>query len=332
MSILKVDGFEGYQDLDASLTSAALPGTGYSLFSNGGTNPIRVAPGVAAESLAFQFARGGSYYSNMQLNFDSTADVVVVGFAFQGNTRAGIFALNGALTIGWDASGPLTLNSTVGPNVIVLARWYYLELVINKTAGTATLFVNDVEYLSIALPGALGTATSWSATFGWQSAGADGTARYDDLIVLDSADNGDGVTARLGPVEHRPITAQTTAQVDFDNPTLLTPVEIANNVPPQESVYLESATSGDRALFNRADFADDRAVLALTITGVLSKTDIDERQLGLVVVDGAGEQETVFDLGLTFSYRQAVLTADSQGAPWTPASINASNWGAVVRP
>lgn len=332
MSILKIDGFEGYQVLDASLTSAALPGTGYSLFSNGGSSPIRTAPGVSAESMAFRFARGGAFYSNMQYGFDSTADTVVIGFAFQGNTRAAIFALNGALTIGWDASGPMTLNGTLGPNVIVLARWYYLELLIDKVAGTATLFINDTEYVSVPLPGALGTATSWSASFGWQSAGSDGFARFDDLIILDSSDTGDGVTARLGPVEHRPVTAATAPQVDFDNPTLLTPVEIANNVPPQESTYLESATSGDRVLFNRDDFVEDRPVLALTVTGVLSKTDIDERQLGLVVVDSAGEQEEVFDLGLTFAYRQKVLTSDSQGAPWTPASINASNWGAVVRP
>lgn len=332
MTAIRLDGLDAYQDAGGALTQTALAGSGFSLFSNGGDQPITAQAGVTAASLAFQFKRGSGYYSNMIYAFNSSADTVVIGFAVKGSTRASLFSLNDALTINWPASGPLALNDTEGPNTIVLGRWYYLELVVDKAAGEARLYVNDVLFVTLALPGTLAAATSWSATFGYLSSGTAGTLLFDDLAVLDSADSGDGITGRLGPIENLTLLPTAVAVDEFDNPSGLTPVEVASSVPPSEGRYLESSTSGDRELFTRDDLTDDRDILALTAMAVLSKTDLDDRQMGIQIVDADGVQEQVFDIGLTFAYKQMTRAADSTGAPWTAASINASQWGAVVRP
>lgn len=332
MSAIRFDGLDVYQDTGGALTQGSMAGSGFSLFSNGGSQPITAQPGVTEASLGFQFQRASGYYSNMIYNFDSSANLVVIGFAMKGSTRASVFSLNGALTVAWTENGPLALNGTEGPNTIVLGRWYYLEVVIDKTAGEARLYVNDTLFVTIALPGALASATSWAATFGWQSAGTAGTVVIDDLAVLDSADSGDGITARIGPVENLTLLPTAVAVNEFSNPSGLTPVEVASTVPPLEGRYLESSTSGDRELFTRDGFNDDREILALTAMAVLSKTDLDDRQMGIQLVDADGTQEQVFDVGLSFGYRQLTRAADSTGAPWTAAKINAVQWGAVVRP
>lgn len=332
MTAIRIDGLDVYQDVGGALTQGSMAGSGFSLFSNGGTQPITAQAGVTAKSLAFQFTRANSYYSNMIYSFASSADTVVIGFAMKGSTRASLFRLNGVLTIDWTANGPLALNGTEGPNTIVLGRWYYLELVIDKGAGRARLFVNDVEFVSIAMPGALASATDWSASFGWQSSGTGGSLLVDDLVVVDSANTSDGITARLGPVENLTILPTSVTVDEFDNPTTQTPVEVVSGIPPVEGRYLESSTAGDRELFTGGDLNDERDVLAFTAMAVLSKTDLDDRQMGIQIVDATGVQEQVFDVGLTFAYQQVTRAVDSGGAPWSIAKINAAQWGAVIRP
>lgn len=331
MSIIHIDGFDVYQQVGGAISSSLLAGTGYSLFSNGGGMPITAANGVTAGSTCIQFERAGGFYSNMAFAFASDADKVVVGFAFKGDNRAPIFDIND-ISVVWEDDGPLSVEGVSGEHVIVLGRWYYLEVELDRTADEVNLYVNDTLYATAPLPVPARTDSSWTAEFGWQSSGASALLAFDDLLICDSAVASDGIVGRMGPVEHRALPALEAVTQDFDNPTSKTPVEVVGSIPPNEGVFLESDQSGAKSFYRNADFADDRPVLALTVVGVVSKTDLDNRQMALAIEDTNSMQEEVFDVGLTFAYKQASFTADSAGAPWTKSSIISSQWGAVVRP
>lgn len=332
MSAIRIDGLDVYGEVGATLTQASLAGTGFSLFENGPGSAITAQAGVTPASRAFRFSRDPSFYSNMAFDFTSDVNELVVGLAFKASTRGAIFNLNDAITVGWSTGGPLTLNERVGDTTVVLGRWYYLELVLNRDTQFASLYLNNELYLEIAWPTAIQTATSWSITCGWQASGNAGTLLIDDLVIVDSEDNGDGILGRIGPVENLPFFPASVTADEFDNPTNRTPVEVVSDVPPSASQYLESSVSGARELFTRSDFADDRDIVAMSVIGVLSKTDLDGRKMGLQLETAAGIQEEEFDVDLTFSYKQVTYAWDAAREPWTVAKINAAQWGAVVRP
>lgn len=335
MSVIRIDGFDAYVPQGQPPEGDFLPSTGYTLYSSapGGTNDITAAPGVGPGSSSFQFDRTLSYYSNLQYGFSSDADQVVVGFAFFGSYRDTLFDLNGEVTVGWETSGQLSLNGEVGPHVIVLSRWYYVEVEMDRTTDKLTLWVNDTEYLQTDLPAALKTEDTWAMTLGWQQAGNDALLRFDDLVVVDSAGvEGEDITERMGPVENVLLNADAEDTLQFDNPSSKTAVEVVNNAPPEENVFIESQISGSKALFTSLDIAAERDVLALTVVGVLSKTDLDERQVGLMVQNATGDQEVDFEVDLVFKYKQTTFARDADGTPWSPAKVNSTAWGAVVRP
>lgn len=333
MTAIRMDGFDAYQSMGASLTSNALGGTGYSLYSTGGERPIVTAEGTTKASMSFQFRRGTDFLANMSFAFRSDASRVIIGFAVNGNSRGSLFKLNNLVTIDWLSGGPLGLNGKPGPNTIVLRRWYYLELVIDKTARTVTLFVNNVEFVKTDMPADLSTVTDWSAVFGWQENGEAGTLRFDDLVIIDNKVSGDGITGRLGPVEQLTSLALTNPVNEFSNAaTGQTPVQVVSRIPPTEGAFLESSRSGARQLFANDQVIDERDVLAVTVQNLMSKTDLDDRTMGIQLETDEGVHEQVVELGLEFRYYQMTRALDPSGAPFTARTINASQWGAVIRP
>lgn len=268
--------------------------------------------------------------------FNSTASKIVIGFSHRATARGRILSIKDVLDMDWAAG--ISIDGVDGVAIPARNVWYYYELVIDKTALTVSLYINNVLDLTAPVPPAVATQTAFIIT--WISENG-AVTRLDDMYLLDNlAPAGETLVDRLGPIQI-PLRLPTSDATPNDwspasGTTHWTQVGI---LPPSTESFIRSATSGAQDLFlsNAALPADagtsTAPILAVGLLALAMKGDIDNRQMGLVI-GHTGQQKEVVDTSLstTPEYSVAIFEKAPDNTAWTVANIQATPFGVAVRP
>lgn len=260
---------------------------------------------------------------------------VVIGFAHRATARGRIFSIAGLFDMDWPAG--IEILGVKGASVPIRGTWYYYEIVIDKVADTITLFVNDTLDLTAPLPAAGDAMTAYTLT--WQAENG-AVARLDDLYLLDAdVTGGSTLTNRLKPISI-PIRMPTAdLDVNWDAADAGPHWAQIGLLPPSTASYIRSATSGEQDLFTSATPLPAGAgsaaapIIAVGLIALAQKSDLDARQLGLVV-GAVGNQKEVIDtvLSTTMEYSTAVFEKAPGDQAWTAENVLTTPFGVAVRP
>lgn len=321
--ILFMDGFDQYQGAPA--IAALMTQAGYVTAGS-----IGAAVGRRTDTKAIAIANG-----SLGRTFISAADKAVIGFAYR-NTLIRETIINianvGALT--WDTNtGKLSFAGGQGTAIALLGLWYYLEVVIDKTAGTVKVFINNEQDIEVPLPETAAFLTNFVCT--WAAPGND-TKYLDDLIFIDSSTGANVVhTDRVGPIQISARMPAVDVLKEWSPSTGDEHYPLVDNQPPVDAQYIQSNTSGAMDLFlANAALPDTTAIVAVGVTVYNRKSDVDARQLGIVVgAKGAGQLEVVdAALSTTNKFSFGVFEKAPGGAAWSDELVGDTPFGVVVRP
>ena len=315
-----MDGFEQFSGLGPS-TGVELPAAGYTVASTATTE------GRTTGSVCLAIG-GGQTAGSVLRTFTSSANKVVIGFAYMGETaRSDILSIANGFKLEWPDK--LQINGSKGAITPVLGLWYYYELVIDKTAQTITVWINNVKDLTVALPTEMGFLNTWAITW---AAPVNSGKRLDDLFFIDSS-TGNPVD-RVGPqaISIRMPTADVTKEWSPSSGD--DHFALVSKRPPVDTSYIQSATSGAQDTFLSTQTVPAAAITAVGVVVRARKADIDDRQIGIVMGPKGGTQKEVLvtTLQTTPTYNYGIFASDPNNAAWTETSLLNTPFGVAVRP
>lgn len=325
--ILFMDGFDQLIDIEAAGTPSPL---GTLLNASGYTTSgaVSLDQGRTQTTRALKLDQAAT----VKRTFVSTQNKFVLGFAYSAaSKRSAIVAIPNVGTLQWDATtGKISLANGVGTATILLGLWYYFEIVVDKGNQLLQVYVNNGKDIEVALPATAQNLTTFECTW---SGVAEDAKKLDDIMVVDSATG--KYTDRVGPIAI--ITRLPTQDVDREwSPSTGTDHwDLVNNRPPQDDQFVQSNTSGATDTFlSNEGLPQGAQIVAVGITVVNRKSDIDARQLGMVVGRKGQPQKQVVDtqLSTTPKYSYAVFETAPGDAAWTDESVTTIPFGVVVRP
>lgn len=331
-------GYMGTSDDAITWTTRTLSGVGnYAVNSVGassGTDGALVAVGdkigTASSDTALIFASLAPP-TTIQRTFNSSASKVVIGFAHRATARGRIMSIAGVLDMDWP--GPIEILGVQSTAVPIRNAWYYYELVIDKTAKTCSLFINDTADVVVPLPASISTVVDWAIT--WQAENG-AVARLDDMYFLDAATTGGAtLVARLKPIRIPLRLPTADDNVEWQSSAAIPHWSLIGVLPPNASSYIFSGEAGAEDLFvsSQALPAGAGAVLAVGLVALAKKSDLDNRQLGLVVGSGANQVEIVDTaLSINSEYSFAIFEKAPGNVAWDATNLLATPFGVVVRP
>lgn len=292
----------------------------------------RIGAGTTATAMIYVSMAPPTILSRV---FNSAQTRVVIGFAHHATARGRIFGVKDLFTMDWPAG--IEILGVRGTSVPIRSTWYYYEIVIDKAAKTITLFVNDTLDLVAPLPAAADAMTAY--TLSWQAENG-AVALLDDLYLLDAdVTGGSTLTNRLKPISI-PIRMPTAdLDVNWDAAEGGPHWTQVGLLPPSTASYIRSATSGEQDLFTSTTALPPEAgtaaapIIAVGLIALAQKSDLDARQLGLVI-GAPGNQKEVIDTALstTMEYSTAVFEKAPGDQPWTAETVLATPFGVAVRP
>lgn len=314
------DQFDGEQDLPALLITAGYTASG-SLAITDGRNAATKALRIGDDTNGGNFGR----------TFASAQQIVCFGFAYRAAAeRSAIMQITDVLTLAWDvATGKISINGNAGAATIVLAVWYYFEIVVDKTLGEIRVYINNELDLTVALPGGAAFITTFVCA--WTSPGD--SKQVDDLVFVDAATG--AYTNRMGPVQITARTPSIDVDAEWAAATGSDRFEMVNNVPVVPADFIQSNTSNAYSTFlSDTTVADPDNILAVGLVVRARKSDVDNRQLGLVVGTKAGPNKEVLQptLQITDTYSYAIFETDPGNVAWDDISVSDTAFGVVVRP
>lgn len=320
MALLFMDGFEQFKNLPSGTTEAELLSAGYT------TSQTFPTEGRSAESVCL--ALGGlSTGGSVRRVFTSGANKVVIQFAYMADTaRNDILSIANAFNLEWPDK--LQINGNKGTITPIIGLWYYYELVIDKSAQTITVFINNIQDLAVSMPSEMAFLTTWDVTW---SAPANSVKRIDDLLFIDSS--GSGLLDRVGPQNIVARLPTSDVVKEWSPSTGDDHYELVNNLPPVEGEYIQSATSGATDLFLSTIVMPEADITAVGVVIRVRKSDIDDRQVGILMGQGETEKEIlVATLATTPEYKYAIYQTGPGDAAWTDTSVLNTPFGVRVRP
>lgn len=267
--------------------------------------------------------------------FSSTQSRVVIGFAHQATARGRIFSIKDLFDMDWPAG--IEILGTRGASVPIRNTWYYYEIVIDKQANTLSLFVNDTADLTVPLPAAAAAMTDY--VMSWEAENG-AVGRVDDLYILDSdVTGGATLTNRLKPIMIPVRMPSADVDVNWTGSNDGPHWSQVGLLPPSSASYVRSAVSGQQDLYSSNAALPAGAgtaaapILAVGVIALAQKSDLDARQLGLVV-GTPGNQKEVIDttLSTTMEYSFAVFEKAPGDQAWTADSVLNTPFGIAVRP
>lgn len=325
--ILFMDGFDQLRDVPAtgspSPLATYLNASGYTV-----SGDITIDVGRTQDVRALVM----NNTANVKRTFTSSQGKMVIGFAYNGvSKRTPIVTIPGVGTLDWDATnGKLAIANGLGTATVLLGLWYYYEIVIDKANQLLQVYVNNGKDIEVGLPTTALTLSSFECT--WQGA-ADDIKKLDDIMVIDSSAG--RYLDRVGPIA---IQARLpTADVDREwSPSSGTDHwDLVNNQPPVDDEFIQSNLSGATDTFlSNVGVPQNANIIAAGITVLNKKSDIDARQLGMVIGRKGQTQREKVDTQLSTSpkYSYAVFETAPDGSAWTEENVVDVPFGVVVRP
>lgn len=338
MSLKFTDGFDHYAattEVAAAITTY-LQAAGYTV-NNATNTTFNIVNGTDAGSLGVKLTivAGSGTPPSLSRQLTTTATKIVWGFGFRGTTnRSRICRIDNAVDLEWDTTtGRLKIGSTLGADVIILNAWWYFEIVMDRTAGTLTVFANDTEQLEVPLPGGITDlhTITWGLT---ASSPANATFELDDFYIVDN-DGGQNID-RLGPVAI--VTRAPTADVEEEwtivNASHSNHYAVAAQLSPGATgaPYLQANVAGKTDTFQSNNvLPNDNTIFGVSLVSYARKGDLDDRQLGLLMDVNATEVEQQVPLTEAFKFQQSVFEQAPGGVAWTRARVEGSTFGIVAR-
>lgn len=333
------DGFDHYAPtsaIAADITSY-LQAAGY-VVANATNTTFNIVAGTDVGSLGLRLTvvAGSGTPPSLARTFTSIGTKVIFGFGFKGTTnRMRVCRIDNSIDVDWDsATGKLKIGAVVGVDVIILNAWWYLEIEMDRTAGTINVYANNVLQLTATLPGGI-TDTH---TIQWGLSATSASAAVIDLDDFYLVDNDGGQNAaRLGPVAivtRAPTADVTTEWTMVNNGSNPNHYAIAAQLDPAKSgaAYLQANVVGktDRFTSNNV-LPNANQIFGVSLVSYARKGDLDDRKLGMTVDVNATEVETQVTLTEVFKYQQAIFEQAPGGVPWTQARVEGSKFGIVAR-
>lgn len=316
-----MDGFEQFSGLSAANALVELAAAGYTpAYAN-------LTEGRTAGSTCVVLG-GGSPAASIARTFTSSASKVVIAFAYMSETaRSDIVSIANAFKLEWPDK--LQINGSKGAITPVLGLWYYYELVIDKTAQTITVWINNVKDLTVAMPNEMSFLTSYAVT--WAAPTASGK-RLDDLFFVDNS-TGNPVD-RLGPQAISIRMPTSDVSKEWSPSSGDDHYALVNKRPAVDTSYIQSATSGAQDTFLSTQTVPAATITAVGVVVRARKSDIDDRQIGIVMGPKGGTQKEVLVAALqtTPTYNYAIFATDPNNAAWNETSILNTQFGVAVRP
>lgn len=312
-----MDGFEpfaGGGDIPAVLVSAGYKATGSVTVGDG-----RKVPGKA---LAIDGSVGRIFTSSEQK--------VVIAFAYKANVkRSRIINIKDVLALDWPDH--IAIGSAVGAAIPLINLWYYYEIVINKTDMSVQVWINNELDLTTQLPQAAQFQQTYECSWGPVAQG-DGTKMLDDLVFIDSSAG--KYVDRVGPVAMTMRLPTEDVIQEFSPSTGSAHYPLVSAVPPDDAKFIQSNQSGNMDTFRSSVVAPATGILAVGLTVRAKKSDIDGRQMGMLVGDGKGVfkevVQTTMETSNTYSY--AVFEKAPNDSDWTSNTVQTTPFGVAVRP
>jgi len=320
MAIKFMDGFDPYQN-QSSITTA-LSRAGYTA-----TGATSVVVGRTNAQRCLQLG-DGSTASSLSKTWSSSQNLVVFGFAYKAVERSDIVTIENVGTLTWSSvDGTLSIAGGTGTAAVILNTWYYLEVAVDKVNSQVRLYVNNELDMTTSLPSTATFLTSYVVT--WAS-GAGGTKYLDDLIVIDSSTG--TYVDRVGPIQITQRLPDTDYVQGWTPSSGTNHWDLVDNQPPLDTSYLQSNTSGVTDKFTSATAVPDADVIAIGMTVLNKKTDIDGRQLGMIMGSTTTKEVIDTDLSTSLKYSMAIFETQPDGSAWSQASALSTPFGIVVRP
>jgi hypothetical protein len=267
--------------------------------------------------------------------FITASSKVVFGFAHRSTARGRILTIKDVFDMDWPVG--IEINDVNGVAVPARNVWYYYELEIDKVDKTVKLYINNVLDLTAPLADSITTRTDFEVT--WMSENG-AVSRLDDIYVLDhTSPAGETLVERLGPISMsmRLPTADLLANWTTSSGTIHWP--LVSMLPPSTESFIRSSTSGAVDLFTSSDPLPpeagtvDAPIIAVGVMALAMKGDIDNRQIGLLMGDGANQMEVLDPVLSTVpEYSQGIFEKAPGGVDWDVTNITTTPFGVVVRP
>jgi hypothetical protein len=279
--------------------------------------------------------------TTIKRTYTVTGNKFTVGWCHRATARGRVLSVKDVLDMDWPAQIDLTpTGGAVVHGVAIPARNidYYYELVIDKTAMTADLWINNTLDVSCALPAGTDTKTSFEVT--WMSENGAVTRLDDFYMVDDSTAGGAEIVDRIGPIQI-PLRLPTadTATAEWVTASGSAHWPMVGLLPPSDASYVRSGTSGKKDLYTSDTPLPDGAgttlpIIAVGVVALALKGDIDNRQLGLLVGPNGATQKEVVDTALSTvpEYSFAVFEKAPGDVAWDATNTVSTPFGIAVRP
>lgn len=332
------DGFDHYAPTSAGAADITtyLQAAGYTV-NNATNSTFAIVNGTDAGSLGVKLTvqAGSGTPPSLSRSLTTAATRTVFGFGFRGTTnRIRICRIDNAIDVNWNTlTGRITIGSDVGTDVIILNAWWYLEIVIDKTAQKIEVWANNTLQLTADLPG--GITNTHTITWGLSaSSSSNASIELDDFYVLDN-DGGQNAD-RVGPVAV--VTRAPTADVDKEwtvvGSATTNHYQVAAQLNPGASgaPYLQSNVAGRKDTFTSNNvLPNDNTIFGVALVSYARKGDLDDRQLGLIVDVNDTPVEQTVPLTEGFRFQQSMFEQAPGGVAWTQARVEGSKFGIVAR-
>lgn len=312
------DQLRGQSDIAAGLAKCGYVVSGTPTLVEGRT------PTQQAVSLS-----GGAGFSRV---FTSQNSKVVFGFAFRAlGSRGDLIDIENVGRVTWSPeNGKLSCAGGVGTAILLLDLWYYIEVVLDKATSTIEIYVNNGRDISAPSPASANTVTDYRVT--WSSS-TDTTLLIDDLQFIDNSTG--KYTDRVGPLQITSRLPLVDVDKEWSPSTGTDHYPLVYNQPPVDGKFIQSNTSGATDTFlSNTPIPAGAEIIAVGLTVLNKKSDVDNRQLGMVIGQKGQTQKEVIDteLSTTDKYSYAVFETNQTNQDWTDERLSEAPFGVVVRP
>lgn len=325
--ILYMEGFDQLRDVSSagspSVLSAYLNNSGYTV-----SGAISIDEARTQDGRCLKLEASGT----LRRVFTSAQSKFVLGFAYSAaSKRSAIVNIPSVGTLNWDATtGKISIANGTGTAVLLLGLWYYFEIVVDKANQLLQVYVNNGKDIEVALPGTAQNLSTFDCN--WASVAED-SKKIDDIVVVDAATG--KYTDRVGPIAIQSRFPTSDQDKEWTPSTGTDHWPLVANQPPQDDEYIQSNVSGatDTYLSNQGLPANAQ-IIAVGMTVLNKKSDIDARQLGMVVGKKGQAQKQVVDTQLSTSpkYSYAVFETAPGDVAWTDELVTTVPFGVAVRP